>query len=167
MESPPPLSPDSEAIRKRYLNHEASVQAIGSLYLLGSVFSVGIGVARLLGFGDPAGTMLLSAFLIAFGAAEGWIGWYLRKLDPRSKIAAIMLAAIGLFAFPIGTIINAYVLYLLVSVKGKYVFSPEYRAVITATPHIRYKMSFVVWGFIWLVIALLLLGVIAAMYAKY
>jgi hypothetical protein len=31
---------DVESIRKRYLGHEASVKSIGTLYLLGGVFSL-------------------------------------------------------------------------------------------------------------------------------
>lgn len=165
---PPPLTTEAlppelhnpEAIRKRFLNHEASIQSIGSLYLLGCVILVVMGVAGLLGYREPDATMLMSAFFLVFGVAEGWIGWHLRKLDPRSKIGATVLAAIGLLAFPLGTLINAYVLYLLHSAKGKYVFSPEYRAVITDTPHIRYRISILIWIFLGIVIIGLLAAVI-------
>lgn len=45
-----------------------------------------------------------------------------------------------------------YVLYLLRSRKGAVVFSPEYRAVIEKTPHVRYKQSRLVWGFVVLLV---------------
>lgn len=166
-----PGLPDSEVIRKRFLNHEASIQAIGGLYLLGCVVLTGLGIAGLLGYnrfepGNPRPSYLTSALFLAFAAAEGWIGWHLRKLDPRAKIPATLMAILGLLAFPIGTLINAYVLYLLHSAKGKYVFSPEYRAVINTTPQIRYKMSIIVWIFIWLLLGFMALAVFGALFGK-
>jgi hypothetical protein len=95
----------------------------------------------------------------------GWDGFSASSI--REQKCPTFFAFLGLIAFPIGTIINAYILYLLLSAKGKYVFSADYRAVITATPHIRYKMSFIVWGFIWLVIALLLLAFGISLYTKH
>jgi hypothetical protein len=135
------------------------------------VVLTGLGIAGLLGYnqfepGNPGPSYLTAVFFLVFAAAEGWIGWHLRKLDPRAKIPATLLAILGLLAFPIGTLINIYVLYLLHSAKGKYVFSPEYRAVITATPQIRYKMSIIVWIFIWFVLALVLLVAGVAQFAK-
>ena len=98
---------DVESIRKRCLGHEASVKSMGTLYLIGGVFS-----------------------------------------------------AIGLLGFPIGTLISAYFLYLLLSEKGSYVFSDAYKQVIAQTPHMRYKTSILTWIVVILLVTLVLLVIV-------
>jgi hypothetical protein len=67
---------------------------------------------------------------------------------------------LGLIGFPIGTLISVYFLYLLLSQKGAYVFSPEYAQVIAATPHIQYKTSIVVWIFLGLLLVVIFLAIV-------
>jgi hypothetical protein len=55
-----------------------------------------------------------------------------------------IIASIGLFFFPWGTVINGYILWLLFSSKGRFVMSPEYQEVIAATPHMKHRTSIVV-----------------------
>jgi hypothetical protein len=55
-----------------------------------------------------------------------------------------VLSEVGLLGFPIGTLINGYILYLLLSKKGRKVFSDEYRQIVSLTPHIKYRTSIVV-----------------------
>jgi ABC-type multidrug transport system permease subunit len=64
-----------------------------------------------------------------------------------------------MLGFPIGTLINAYILYLFLSKKGRTVFSPGYQEVIAATPDVKYKTSIVVWIFIALVLAFIVIAV--------
>jgi hypothetical protein len=90
-----------------------------------------------------------------------WLAGGLRQLRPWAKTTATVLAAIGLLLFPVGTIINAYVLYLLLSTKGSMVFSERYQEVIVVTPHIRYKTSPVIYALLGLVI----LGIVAVVLA--
>ena len=45
----------------------------------------------------------------------------------------------GSSGFPIGTLINGYVLYLLLSQKGRTIFTDAYRRVVTETPHVKYR----------------------------
>ena len=66
----------------------------------------------------------------------------LRNLRPWVRIPTIILSIIGLIGFPLGTLISAYILYLMFAAKSKMVFSPEYREIIAATPHLRYRTSF-------------------------
>ena len=66
-----------------------------------------------------------------------------------------MLAGFGLLGFPIGTLINAYILYLFLSKKGRTIYSPEYQEVIAATPHVKYRTSIVVWILLALVVVLI------------
>jgi len=72
----------------------------------------------------------------------------------------------GLLGFPIGTLISVYILYLLFSQKGADVCSPQYQAVIAATPHIRYRTSKIVIGLLVLVAVLVAIGVAAAILTR-
>jgi hypothetical protein len=152
---------DAEAIRKEFINHEASVRSIGLLYYL---FTLGLGIAAvvtLFGFQTQPfemNALFLAIFVGLLAALYYWIGSGLRALRPNVRIVAGVFAALGLLSFPIGTIINGYILYLLFSKKGERVFSADYQAIVDATPHIKYKTSIVVW----LLIAILILGIAAA-----
>ena len=156
--APEPDSP--EAIRKKHLNHEASVKSIGLLYMLGGILlllSTAGTLAPLVVNGSatwqqialPAGIAVLSlGYLVC--------GFGIRGLKPWTKIPVSFLAAIGLLGFPIGTLISAYILYLILSKKGAMVLSPAYKEIIRATPHIRYRTSIWIWILLALFIALLI-----------
>jgi hypothetical protein len=60
-------------------------------------------------------------FLIARG---------LRTLRPGVRTPTIILAVLGLLGFPLGTLINGYILWLVLSKKGQFIFSPEYPAIV-------------------------------------
>jgi hypothetical protein len=162
-----PTEESAEDIRHKHINHEASVKSIGILYYLGAGFLIIAAIAALLSEEhdqDPLTAKLLAvAFLVGIGLIQGSIGWGLRRLHTWSRIPTIILSGIGLLAFPLGTIINGYILYLVASEKGRIVFSPQYKSVIHATPHIRYKTSIVVWIFLGILIALVALGIMAAL----
>jgi len=162
---PPVIQQGPEEIRKTYLSHEASIQSIGALYLLGAVFAVGSGFASIVHKESTTERVAVGVLLIALGVLQCWVGLRLRKLDPASKTSATILACLGLLAVPIGTIINGYVLYLIHSAKGKYVFSPDYRTVIEATPQIKYKTSIVVWIFLGILVVLLLVAILASAFS--
>jgi hypothetical protein len=174
----PDAASEVELIRKRFLNHEASVQSIGTLYVLGSIFGIlGSGVVLFGGISAafapddpsvPPGAKVMGAVIVlsigiaflAISILQFWVGVGLQKLKPWTRIAGIVLAAIGLLGFPIGTLISAYFLYLLVSKKGVYVFSDEYCQIREQTPHIRYKTSIILWIFVALIVILALIAVI-------
>jgi hypothetical protein len=168
-----PVDSETEAIRRKYLSHEASVQSIGVLYLIGGIFSAiyvvlgAVGLIGLIGAAEfnPSGAAIAGGILLLVAALtwlQLWSAFGLRRLDPRVRSAATIVALFGLIGFPIGTLISCYFLWLLHSKKGKYVFSPEYREVIDATPHIKYKTSIIVWIFLALLLGLILFGVLAA-----
>lgn len=158
---------DAEAIRRELLQHEARLRSIGLLYLLGGGFYLLIAAFGVVGLltslvdGDTAdlGFGLIGvAALGTFGAGFVWIGLGLRRLHEKVRLATTILAVLGLLGFPLGTLISAYILWALHGDKGKRVMTPEYRAVVVATPHIRYRTSWLVW----LVLALLVLGGVVA-----
>ena len=72
--------------------------------------------------------------------------------------------AVGALVWSVPGLILGFILYLLLSPKSGVVFSHEYKDVIARTPHIKYKMSCIVKGFLWFLLAFILLGVGAAIF---
>lgn len=159
-----------ETLRKDYLGHEASVRSVGVLYLIAALLMLLIGTAELFGF-SPDGPKkttavppwIMGGLFIALSLVYFQIGRWLRALNPKARTPATVLAVLGLLGFPVGTLINLYILYLLRSDKGTMVFSEHYQEVMTATPHIRYKTPRVIWILLGLVVAFLTLGIVAAL----
>jgi hypothetical protein len=155
---------DAEAIRRELISHEASVKSIGALYIFGAVVGVGIGVVLLAMSISAAGQngqvdgggLLLSAGLMALIAFQGFVGIGLRQLRSWTRIPVGILSGIGLLGFPIGTLINGHILYLVFSEKGRRVFSPEYQEIIRQTPHVKYQTSIIVKIFVGLLLGVLL-----------
>ena len=175
----------AELIRKSHLSHEANIQGFGCLYtlggilgILGAIFYIGIGILVMAGGVVPKGlesmvfgaggdrlvsgglTTLVGVVFLAIAVAQLFAGRSMQTLNPSGKILAIVVAAIGMLQFPCGTLISGYLLYLLVSAKGRTVYSSAYKEVMQATPHIRYRTSIIVWIFLFLLIGVILLGVV-------
>lgn len=153
----------SEVIRQEYIKHEASLRSIGTLYLLSamsmivSLLIVVPGLAR-----SSVGIVAIAITLVVYGCLTAlFVGIYLgfRKLNSWVRIPTTLFSIVGLLGIPFGTLINGYVLYLIWSQKGRAVFTDEYRDIITATPHIKYKTSVLVWIFL----AIIIFGLLAAM----
>ncbi|MFN9721345.1 MAG: hypothetical protein ACK58L_21815 [Planctomycetota bacterium] len=161
-----------EEIRRELLNHEASIQSIGLLYLLGSVLLIIIGIvsvatapmpraqARSWEIGAIAGVLI-----VMFGLLQAFVGIGLRQLRGWTRIPVGIVSGIGLLGFPVGTFINGYILYLMFSQKGSRVLSPEYQEIIRQTPHIRYRTPLLVKIFAFLLIVMLALGVFSLLFA--
>jgi Ca2+/Na+ antiporter len=98
----------------------------------------------------------------AIGVLQLIAGLGLRKFSNRGRILGSVIAGIGLIVIPVGTVIGAYILYLLLGAKGKVVFSPEYQEVIAQTPHIRYRTS----KWVWILLILFLLFIVFLMFAQ-
>jgi len=158
----------SEEIRKKYINHEASVKSIGFLYFLGAFFLIVAGVIGLIyNDEDPlVARIFVATLLICLGLFQLWVGRGLRTLKSWARIPTGILSGIGLLGFPIGTIINGYILYLVFCKKGSTVFSPEYQQVIAATPNIKYKTPIIIWILLGLLIFILGLGLISLLFSS-
>ncbi len=145
----------AEEIRRAHIGHEASIKSVGVLYILGAIFT---GLGTIAAFGGmladkdlsggesdimvgPLAGVIFAAITIGYALT----GSAIRKIKPWSRVVVGILSGLGLIAFPVGTLINGYILYLFFSKKGKMVFSPEYKDIITATPHVKYKTSKWVW----------------------
>ena len=160
------VNSEAEAIRRAHINHEAAIKSAGLLYYLNGALTVvglvSVAVIGVTGLGELAAAALLVAMAVGLGLA----GWGVRKLRSWARALGSLLSGIGLLSFPVGTLINGYILYLLLSRKGRTVFSPAYQDVIAATPHIRYRTSIVVWIFLGLAVFLLVAAVAAPFVAS-
>lgn len=145
----------AEEIRRAHIGHEASVKSVGFLYILGALFA-GLGaIAAFVGMladkdlsrseSDMMVGILPGVIFAAVTIGYAFTGSAIRKLKPWTRIVVGIFSGLGLIAFPLGTLINGYILYLFFGKKGKMVFTPEYKDIIAATPHVKYKTSKWVW----------------------
>jgi len=155
---------EAEEIRQEHIKHEAAIRSVGILYYLSGGLMVLLGGAMLFGsFATTLGALGagLSIVYAGLGVLMLFVARGVRKLESWARTTTIVLAAIGLLGFPVGTLINGYILYLMLSKKGKRIFADDYKDIIEATPHVKYRTSIVVW----IVLGILLLafiGLIAA-----
>lgn len=152
-----PGASQAEAIRNEHLKHEASVQSVGILYYLGGTFLTLAGLTGLAGAfasgeGESVVGLIVGLFFLVLGVCQFIVGRGLRKLRSWARTPTAILSGFGLLGFPIGTLINAYILYLVLSAKGRMVLSEEYNQVVAQTPHIKYRTSIVVWIFLALIV---------------
>jgi predicted nucleic acid-binding Zn ribbon protein len=158
---------EAEEIRTEHIKHEASVKAVGFLYLLGGclVFlgSLGILVTGVMAAnrqgqtGELAAVIGMGVGMSLFGVLQFSTGLGLRRFRPWSRVVAALFSGLGLLGFPFGTIINGYILYLLLSARGKMVFSAEYQEIIEQTPEIKYRTSIIVWIVLAIVVLLVVM----------
>jgi hypothetical protein len=150
-------SGEAEAIRLDHIRREAEIRSVGALYYIGgALVSLG-GVGMLTGsiYPNNPRVPLLGGVYLVMGLLSFFVGRGIRDLRPWARTAMIVLAVIGLLGFPVGTLINAYILYLALSAKGKRIFESDYREIIAATPDVKYRTSVVTWIAIGLLILLL------------
>src|SRR5262245_11825188 len=99
--------PDDERVRKEHLNTEASLQGIGSLWILGGVLTLLGGLAVVFSAALAEGMAFafgMAAVYVLVGGFSLWVGIKLRKLDEGSRTPATILAVLSLIGFPIGTL---------------------------------------------------------------
>jgi len=147
----------AETIRKEHIKHEASIKSVGFLYFLGAAFMALAGLGQTLGTRGEGAIIGVIFFAFSAGLIVAAVG--IRSLKPWARIVSGVLSGIGLLGFPLGTLINAYILYLLFSKKGSLIFSEEYQGIIAATPHVKYRTSIVVWILVGLLLLLALVAV--------
>jgi hypothetical protein len=156
-------NPEAEAIRRAHIGHEASIKSIGILYYLtASLMIVGTVTALFSAWTTSKNVMGMVAILALFGLLSALffvIGRGLRTLKPWVRVPTTVLAALGLLGFPIGTLLNAYILWLTHSKKGKLILSPEYAAIVEATPDVKYRTSLLIW----IILGLIVIALFAAL----
>ena len=134
---------DAEAIRRELLNHEKSIQSIGSLYGLSFIFCLLLTVLMPLvqlssGSVEASSALIIFAIFGSITAIMFFLASGLKNLDSRIRVWATLFSCLGLLNFPLGTLFNGYILWLLHSSNGKRVMTPEYQDIVARTPHIRY-----------------------------
>lgn len=80
----------------------AILQAAASLFV-----GLGEGASEMV---YPAVFWISTALMVAIYA---WAGWRLRQRDPRVRFLAIVLSALTVLSFPIGTLLGAYGLWAM------------------------------------------------------
>lgn len=117
-----------EVIRKQHINTEATIKSIGSLYYLGAFVVIIVSLSMFVSTRSEsaAGALLMGVFFLALGAGQGVVAYGLRRLQGWARIPTIILSCIGLLGFPIGTLINIYILVKVLGKEGKFVMTPEY-----------------------------------------
>lgn len=154
----------AEAIRNAHLSHEASVKSVGALYMIGGVLCLaasGLFLFVRQGPGTEIGGMFMFILLPVIGIVQFATAFGLRGLQGWARIPTGLFSGLGLLSFPVGTLINGYILYLIFSAKGSMVFSEDYREIMAQTPHIKYRTSIIVKIVLFLLLALITTGVVA------
>lgn len=158
---PPPLPvhSDAEAVRREHINTEATLKTVGVLYYLGAFIVIAAGLS--MAANDELTSEWVSmAILVILGVVQFVGGFGLRRLRSWARIPTIILSGIGLLSFPIGTLINAYILVKVLGKQGRYVMTPEYQEIIAATPYVKNKTSRAVWIILGVLIVVLILVVV-------
>lgn len=154
---------DAEAIRQAHIKTEASIKSVGILYWLASVAVVITSIPIItaaIGHVDMTPLPLATGLgLLALGILQFIVGFEIRRFKAWARIAVGILSGIGLLSIPVGTIINAYILFLLFGKKGQMIFSAPYKDIVAATAHIKYKTSKWVW--IVLIVVVVFIGAMA------
>ncbi|WP_295882309.1 serine/threonine-protein kinase [uncultured Thiohalocapsa sp.] len=151
-------------LRREYLSHEASVRSVRLLYYLGGGLMVLTALMMLMaGAVDGEGAGVVAAlFFGALAMLDFYIASGIDQLRPWARNVATIFSVIGLLSFPVGTLLNGYILYLFYSDKGQCVFSERYRRAVAATPQIKYETPLLVKVIGALLLGVLILGIIAA-----
>jgi len=159
-----------ELIRQEHINTEGTMKSVGILFYLGAFFLIVYGLilvgAGLNGMKEVSWVLvLIGVVLLALGIGQGRVAYGLRKLQSWARTPSIILASLGLLGFPVGTLINIYILVKITGQKGQFIFTPEYQRIVAATPHVKRKTSIAAWVLLILLI-IILIGIIASIAMK-
>ncbi len=163
LSAPLSAAAEAESIRRAHIKTEATVKSAGTLYYLGMFLSGMLGVAIVIGFIQKSDRQIVleGSIILVIALVQGILAYGLRRLRSWARWPAVALSIIGLLGFPLGTIISIVILANLIGAKASMVFSPQYKDIIAATPHVKYKSSMAVIILL-VILVLILIGVIAS-----
>ncbi|MBI3917634.1 MAG: hypothetical protein HY322_11575 [Betaproteobacteria bacterium] len=160
-------APGVEAVREEHLGHETNIKAVGGLFMLAGMLAsftaLSVIVSGAVGAMESMAVLVTGVLLAFLAVSSVVVGWGLRMLRAWARTPSVILAVIGLLGFPIGTLLNAYVLWLLASRKGRMVFSVEYASIVEATPHMKYRTPLVLWILLGVIVLLVVVLFVAAL----
>ena len=142
---------EAEKIRSELISHEEEFKNIGFLIIaVAGCLLIGGGciffAQSLIFFVEGLPVKVDGEDLIGAGIFTGlaflvgFVGLRLHQLRAWTRIPLGMFYAIGLFAFPLGTLMSLKGLCMLFSDEGRRVFSPEYAEIIRQTPHVKHQI---------------------------
>lgn len=67
----------------------------------------------------------LSLLALLWAALHLWLGTWLRRCSPASRLVALALSVINLVLLPFGTALGAYACWVLLSEDGRRIFEPH------------------------------------------
>ncbi|MBG85967.1 MAG: hypothetical protein CMO80_03580 [Verrucomicrobiales bacterium] len=123
-----------ETIRREHLSREVSLKSLGWVLIAFGIFFA-LGVLDNLGKGQTGGAIALT--LLSAGSI--YSGMRLRWLDRRAMIPIGIMCGIFALGVPVGTIIAAWIAYMVFSKKSRFVLSKECAGIRVITPHVKYE----------------------------
>ena len=159
----------AEAVRLEHLAQESSVRSIGTVYYIGGFWMLLVGgslVESVVSMPVDRPARDFGIGFLVLSAVSFVVGWGVRRLRRWAGVAAIVLSAITALAFPIGTLIGGYFLYVLLTAKGRRVLAPGYADIVAATPYMKCRTSIAVWIALGLVALLTGVLVVVPIYAS-
>lgn len=153
------VSEDAVWIRQKNIGAETTIRAIGGLLFVASLPPALMALGGILDASRRDGilhsrqtSLIILLFSIAIATGLFMLAIGLRRFQPWARIPGAVTMAMMLAAtlylgwrwwFFTGTIaaVEIYVFYLLICKQGLFLFSQEYAAVRSQTPHIKYRAS--------------------------
>ena len=115
------------------------MEALGFIcYLVGFAFAVGVLSVDIL---FPAPPKFVQSAAIACGAVIIAVGVGLRRFATWSRWLALLLAFLGFCVLPVTFPLAAFVGYVLLSKKGRFVFTKAYQDAVTDVPDVPGETS--------------------------
>jgi len=133
---------DSELvkIRKAHISVEESVKAMGGLYIITGIIIVIVAISVAFTMRDKTVSMIAVVAISIIVAVGCFItGRDMGRFILWTRIPTLVITTPVLLLFPVGTLIGAYVLYLIIGKKGRFVFTKAYQEIIAATPDVKYS----------------------------
>jgi len=143
--------------RAIYFPLESKLRSAGAIFFFPSIFGLLAAVSVILNgvylANQPnQSTASHATLLIGLGIGLACIACYLfvicerlRCLSPKARKPAIVIFAIGLLGFPLGTLASIYLLSLLLGERGQFVFSEQYKTLQSQTPELKYRQTGLDW----------------------
>ena len=143
----PTLLANAEALRREHIGTETNLRAVGLLFYLAAIGMLLAGLGPVIAAQGRPDSMDVTTSALLLGLGVGYLvtAFGLRRLRGWARIPTLILSGLGLLGFPIGTLINGYILLKVLSKQGRFVMTPDYQRIIAATPKVKYKTPWYVW----------------------